>query len=471
MGQVAHLLTHSGLLSEDSSSNASIFHEAVAWHVLCLFSTMSTFRRRILGIVGTVCGAGSSFACSSGATSVQADYEESLCHDQGEVDYVGDLNPAQPVDYAALRRSWDTTTPPMVVQESGACSTDDSCAALMEAPSEPGIILGWEGATLHVASSSGDNVRLYMTIEEVQTFLGTIDTPSEAALLVHLSGYQLDCSRNNLTVREDGFEIYAETGSTCGGDVSGHRLLVKPDGTIVREETAVVEKGDNNCVIGRIPGGLFPRIRGEECDSAEGSIGAYFAEIAHLEAAAVVAFEDLARELAHHGAPGHLVERAWAAAREETRHALLTGALARRYGAERVVPQVMRQSPRSLLAMALDNAVEGLTRETFGALLGHVQARTAADPLVRQVMSLIADDETGHAEFSVELHEWLMTRLDRAQQHQVASARMQAEASFRMSAHQDLPEEVRTAVGMPTISQSRELYDSLFGAGFSSNSV
>ena len=412
-------------------------------------------------------GAGSSFACSSGAASVQADYEESLCNDVGVVDYVGGLKPALSVDYVALRWSYGNA----VVQESGACTTAASCAELMNEPEETGISLGWEGDTLYLASSADDNVRLYMNLDEVKTFLGTIDTPSEAALLAYLSGYRLDCSGNNLTVRDDGFEIYAVTGTTCGDDISGHRLLVKPDGTIVREETAIVEKGDDNCVIGRIPSGLLSQVPRKSCGSLTDSLGAYFAEIAHLEAAAVVAFEDLARELAHHGAPEKLVERAWAAAREETRHALLTGALARRYGAERIVPQVKRQNPRSLLAIALDNAVEGLTRETFGALLGQVQARTAADPMIRQVMNIIADDETGHAEFSLELHDWLMSRLGDSEQRQVTWARSQAELLFRKDAHQDLPEEVRVVVGMPTASQSRELFDSLFERGFSSTSV
>lgn len=423
---------------------------------------MNTFRRRILGIVGTVMGAGSSVACSSGATEVQAGFEESLCIN-GEVNYVIGLNPAQPVDYVALRDGgWDTTTPPQVIQESGAC-VGESCSELLKSPSEPGVSLGWDGSNYHVASSSGDNVRLYMSLSEVQTFLSTIDTSSEATLLTYLSGYRIDCSRNNLTVREDGFEIYAETGSTCGGDISGHRLLVQPDGTIVSEETAVVEKGDKNCQIGRIPGGLLSQAR--EHDSAcLASVGTYFAEIAHLEAAAVVAFEDLARELVHHGAPQVLIDRAWAAAREETRHALLTGALARRFGSERIVPQVARTSTRSLFAMALDNAVEGLTRETFGALLGHVQAQTAADPMIRRVMSLIAEDETGHAEFSNELHDWLMSKLSLEQQREVSQVRIQAVASFRVEAHQELQDDVRTAVGMPTAVQSRQLFDALFGA-------
>src|SRR5690606_2864994 len=96
---------------------------------------MSILRRRILGIVGTAFGAGSVFACSSGAKSVQADYEESLCNDLGGLDYMSDLKPSLPVDYVALREGgWDGSTPPTVVQESGKCTTDASCIELMDAP-------------------------------------------------------------------------------------------------------------------------------------------------------------------------------------------------------------------------------------------------------------------------------------------------------------------------------------------------
>src|SRR5205814_1560141 len=65
---------------------------------------------------------------------------------------------------------------------------------------------------------------------------------------------------------------------------------------------------------GRRPAGLVgERGRGRD------AVGAYFAEMAWLEAASVRAFASLAEELASHGAPAALVAAARSAARDEAR--------------------------------------------------------------------------------------------------------------------------------------------------------
>ncbi|MCA9624864.1 MAG: ferritin-like domain-containing protein, partial [Myxococcales bacterium] len=293
---------------------------------------------------------------------------------------------------------------------------------------------------------------------EVRAFLGTIDTPSEAGLLVHLSGYHVDCDGNNFTQTGDGYIVYAQSGTTCGGDVSGHKLLVGPDGTIQELESEIVEHGDDNCQIGRIPTGLERSAKPER-----DGLGAFFAEVAHLEAASVAAFEDLAAELEHHGAPEALIRQARAAAREETRHAILTGALARRYGGERRIPRVQRQAPRDLEAIALDNAVEGLGRETFGALIGHHQALHATDPTIRSVMQTIALDETRHAELSHALHEWLCSQLSSAARDRVEHARRQALLRFRAGFCQEPSPELQRLAGLPSGAEATRMFDALFG--------
>ena len=52
---------------------------------------------------------------------------------------------------------------------------------------------------------------------------------------------------------------------------------------------------------------------------------------------------------------------------------------------------------RELEAIAIENAVEGCVRESFGALLATWQAKTAGDARVRAAMKRIARDETRHA--------------------------------------------------------------------------
>lgn len=62
-----------------------------------------------------------------------------------------------------------------------------------------------------------------------------------------------------------------------------------------------------------------------------------------------------------------------------------------------VCPSVEPVTAPNLEALALENAVEGCVRETFGALCGGYQAARAADPVVRRTLAQITRDETTHA--------------------------------------------------------------------------
>jgi hypothetical protein len=158
--------------------------------------------------------------------------------------------------------------------------------------------------------------------------------------------------------------------------------------------------------IGRLPEGLCAAPI-----ASRDAAGAFFARSAHLEAASVVAFERMARELERFGAPGELVARARAAALEEVRHAALMGAQARRFGGAVAPVEVLPQGERSLEDFAADNAREGCVRETFGAAVCAWQGLHALDPEIRRAMSEIADDEAGHAELSWDVDAWARSQL------------------------------------------------------------
>ena len=175
------------------------------------------------------------------------------------------------------------------------------------------------------------------------------------------------------------------------------------------------------CAVGRRPAGLDDA---SSCDTR--AAGSYFAEIAHLEAASVTAFRVLRDELRASGAPKKLVRAAARAARDEIRHTRATGALARRFGATPRVPSIAPAKPRSLEAIALENAIEGCVRETYGALLATHQAEAATDPVVRAAMLRIARDETRHAALSWQVSGWLETRLDASAKRNVAQAKQAA---------------------------------------------
>lgn len=149
-------------------------------------------------------------------------------------------------------------------------------------------------------------------------------------------------------------------------------------------------------------------------------------ETAKLEAASIDAFVRLARELAHHRAPAALVARAREAARDERRHTGAMRSLAARFGADPAdsacPPSRTRRVPR-LADVLLENAVEGCVRETFGALMAHVQALRAADPVVRRTMAEVAVDESRHSALAWAVHTWGVTQVSARDRQRIEAAR------------------------------------------------
>lgn len=220
---------------------------------------------------------------------------------------------------------------------------------------------------------------------------------------------------------------------------------------VERDAASLVARCQPDCT-GRRPAGLL------ESDAAVGApLGAYFAEMARLEAASVHAFQCLRRELVAHRAPRRLVRAAERAARDEVRHARMTRALAYRYGGGVRGAEVVRGSVRSLAEIAIENAVEGCVREAFGALVATWQAQAAKDLVVRAAMARIARDETRHAALAFDLHAWLHTKLDASTRARVDEAREAALGELVSRRYDDTPPELRAALGLPTGDLSRVL--------------
>jgi hypothetical protein len=102
-----------------------------------------------------------------------------------------------------------------------------------------------------------------------------------------------------------------------------------------------------------------------------------------------------------------LSEWALSSAREEVRHARIMGALA---GVRAGVAAPARRR-RSLEEIAVENVREGCVRETFGAAVAQLQARTAADARMQATMASIYPDEERHAELAFAVDTWLRTKL------------------------------------------------------------
>jgi hypothetical protein len=214
------------------------------------------------------------------------------------------------------------------------------------------------------------------------------------------------------------------------------------------------------CVIGRRPEGLAPAPR------AVGSfLGAFFADASHLEAASIDAFRALREELAAVGAPAALLARAERARRDEVRHARMTARLARRFGAEpgawSLPPRVEERRERSLEAIALENAVEGCVRETFGALAGLWQAEHATEPAVRAAMRAIAADELRHAALAWSVATWLRPRLDEAGRARIDAAQREAIEALARELDDEPDRELRVRAGLPSAGAARRLLSAL----------
>jgi hypothetical protein len=180
-----------------------------------------------------------------------------------------------------------------------------------------------------------------------------------------------------------------------------------------------------------------------------------------LEAASVDAFRVLARELRHHGAPKSLVRAAERAARDEIGHARAAGALARRWGVMPRAPRVEPRPVRSLEAIAIENAVEGCVRETFGALLATHQARAAASPRLRETFSRIAKDETRHAALAWRVAQWLDGRLDGEARARVRAARRAAAEGLVRSARAESHRDWCEWIGLPGAGVAERMADQM----------
>jgi hypothetical protein len=175
-----------------------------------------------------------------------------------------------------------------------------------------------------------------------------------------------------------------------------------------------------------------------------------------LEAASVTAFRVLERDLARLRAPRRLLRAVRRAARDEQRHTRATSSLARRFGTHPRAPQTKPTPERNLFELALDNAVEGCVRETFGALVAIHQAHNARDLQVRATMQRIAVEETSHAALSWELARWFEQRLQPAQCQHIRQAMQAATRDLRRElASEPLPD--AEAIGLPTVARSLEL--------------
>jgi len=193
--------------------------------------------------------------------------------------------------------------------------------------------------------------------------------------------------------------------------------------------------------------------------------GRALAQMAALEAASIPAFARLGRELAAHGAPASLRRSVERARRDEVRHAATMRGLARAHGA--AVGRVTGRAAggvRPLATLAIENAVEGCVRETWGAAVARFQAERAVDPALRRAMATIARDEARHAALAWRVHVWAQTKLDATARAACARALREEVSALRRELDGCFDDATARALGVPTGAAARALAGAIDGA-------
>lgn len=271
-----------------------------------------------------------------------------------------------------------------------------------------------------------------------------VDSELPEELVQNIIDYEMLADRWEITCEQACKYAYHETdfGSYIT-DANDCSFSLGTEGTTPEEIVGSVQ-----CTLTTIPTceGRRPIGHIEARTNAWGS-AAYFANCAHLEAASVIAFEQLATLLHRWGAPEELVNRCWQAAADEVDHARRITALANSLGATVPKVEVSACSP-TLLEVAFDNAVEGCVLETWAALRAHWVAQHGKTPEIRELYAKIADDETRHAQLSWDLHEWLFEQLAPLERARVETARQRALDNLPQLAHKQ-SQHIPAVLGMP----------------------
>lgn len=412
-----------------------------------------------LGLAAAGCG-----------SSIDDEFDAQVCVTQS--DGLSQMTPVAGTDFIALRQVNEFASPsPTILSKWGTeCATASDSAACMTALNAlavdpPLTSTGFDALTAYdVAITRGDEALAISTSAALLELLGPIDTPNEAALVAFAGHHEMLCGQNNLRKTADGYVLLGTRGSTCGGNVEHYEIIVSASGQVSEGESEVAEYGEPNCAIGRRPDALRSNINTNTKTKRARSVGQFFANAAHLEAASVHAFEQLAGELAAHAAPRALVRAALRSRADEIRHALATARMARRFGGRPARPVIGERSPRALFDVALDNATEGCVRETFGALVATVQAGRARDPLVRRSLRAIAADETRHAVLSWAIDAWARRRLPSHLRRKLDEARRAAVEVLRREVEREWADDVIAIAGMPRADASARMVEGLNAA-------
>jgi len=142
-------------------------------------------------------------------------------------------------------------------------------------------------------------------------------------------------------------------------------------------------------------------------------LGQEWTRIALMEHASIAAFARFTLQLLSLGAPAQLIEQASAAMVDETKHAKACFALASAYARAPLGPGPLAVEhsldDSALIEIVLNTIHEGCVGETVAAIEAREAAEHASDPALRELLLLISDDETRHAELAYRFLKWALS--------------------------------------------------------------
>jgi len=305
------------------------------------------------------------------------------------------------------------------------------------------------GTDSYFVATDADGATAITYRKDLLAVLTPIRTPNAAILSLWFDGYRVECPGSASKFTAAGIEVVLDKRVDCGPHTR-ERLRVALDGSfsVLESDVLVTMLG---CTGRRYP----ELVAATNVGTSE--LGELLGKLDYLEAASVHAFARLEAELAHHGAPAHLLKRIRRARRDEVRHAATMTRLAAEHGG--VVPAVEMPSRPvpNLEEIARENRVEGCLRETYGAAVGAFQAARAEDPAIAAAMVSIARDEAAHAELSWAIDAWATGLLDGAARERLAAAYDAALAELRQEIEVEPGKTVATRAGIPTAAQASAL--------------
>jgi len=157
--------------------------------------------------------------------------------------------------------------------------------------------------------------------------------------------------------------------------------------------------------------GLRPELTNSEA-ALRAQLAEQWTRIALMEHASVAAFARFTLQLMSQGAPARLIEQATAAMGDETRHAKACFAVASSYADAPIGPGRLAiehsLDDSSLESIVLNTIREGCVGETAAAIEAREAAEHTNDPKLRELLLMIAEDETRHAQLAYAFVKWAL---------------------------------------------------------------